>query len=140
MLENSITNSEALSDRCRICDLGYLRQLYRKATHQIGYRCPGEPVKQYLAKGGHPEETEGKQCLCNGLLATIGLGQVRKNSDELPLVTAGEEALNLSRFIQGDKHYSADDVINSLLNQHIDGHVQNFSMAIDKVRIPNNLE
>ena len=63
----------------RPCDIGYLRQPYCAADGadgSIGYRCPAEPVATYVAKGGLAADTVGRRCLCNGLLAAIGLGQV----------------------------------------------------------------
>jgi len=46
--------------RVRICDLGYLRHLYRKADGTVGYRCPSEPVADYLRKGGQEADTSGR--------------------------------------------------------------------------------
>jgi hypothetical protein len=39
-------------ERERVCDLGALRVAYADEDGTIGYRCRGEPVDQYLAKGG----------------------------------------------------------------------------------------
>ena len=101
---------------CRICDLGCLREVYAKEGGGVGYRCPGEPEDKYLKKGGAFEATVGKQCLCNGLMATIGLGQVRGEYVEPALVTAGEDATGLSRFIKrGEKRYRAVDVLDIIL-------------------------
>ena len=69
-LSDSQINSAA---RERLCDLGYLRHAYRKADGTIGYRCPAEPVEDFVRKGGTLEETHGRECVCNGLVATIGL-------------------------------------------------------------------
>ena len=64
------------TNRCRVCDLGYLRHPYRKEDGTLGYRCPAEPVANYIRKGGQEQDAQGRKCVCNGLLATIGLGQV----------------------------------------------------------------
>ncbi len=113
--------SETLSEpgvyaaRERICDLGHLRQLYRKSDGTVGYRCPGEPVEDYLRKGGKIGDTVGRKCLCNGLLATVGLGQWRANGPEPALVTAGNEVAHLARFCRADGDpYTAADVIGYL--------------------------
>jgi NAD(P)H-dependent flavin oxidoreductase YrpB (nitropropane dioxygenase family) len=37
--------------RPRLCDLGYLRVPYEKPGGGVGYRCPAEPVDDYLRKG-----------------------------------------------------------------------------------------
>ena len=78
--------------RARLCDLSYLRQPYERGDGTVGYRCAAEPVHMYVRKGGAVEDTVGRKCLCNGLTATIGLGQHRKDGyDEDPLVTLGED-------------------------------------------------
>lgn len=102
--------------RRRVCDLGYLRQSYWRPDGEVGYRCPAEPIERYLAKGGAIEETVGKRCLCNGLLATIGLGQVRPEGVEPPIVTAGEDFSFLPHVLPEDStSYSAADVLDYLL-------------------------
>jgi nitronate monooxygenase len=106
----------ALIARERVCDLGYLRVAYRTPGAKIRYRCPGEPVEAYVRKGGHLEDTVGRRCLCNGLTAAIGLGQVRPNGDvEPPLVTSGDDLQIIGQFLQGKTRYSAQDVVNWLL-------------------------
>jgi nitronate monooxygenase len=103
--------------RPRICDLGYLRHLYRKEDGTVGYRCPAEPAAMFVLKGGSLAETHGRKCVCNGLPATVGLGQVRGQADtELPLVTAGDDIERLAEFLSpGRDSYSAADVIRLLL-------------------------
>lgn len=64
-------NPAAGVTRERVCDLGYLREAYVGPDGRIGYRCAGEPEAAYLKKGGKPENTEGRQCLCNALLAAM---------------------------------------------------------------------
>ena len=81
----------------------------------MGYRCPAGPRKSYLSKGGTPEEAEGKQCLCNGLLATIGMGQTRRGTKVQPLVTWGEDMSFLQPILGDSKsQYTASDVIEYL--------------------------
>lgn len=103
----------------RVCDLGYLRQGYKKADGSCGWRCPAEPVEDFTKKGGSAEQTAGRVCLCNGLMATVGLGQVRGedgSEPELPLVTSGDEVATIARFLKpGAKSYAAADVVEYLL-------------------------
>ena len=102
--------------RKRICDLGYLRDAYSRGEKGIGYRCASEPEEQFIAKGGAPEELPGRECLCNSLLATVGLGQLREEGAvEPPLLTSGDEAANLAAFLGGRTHYAAADVVRWLL-------------------------
>src|SRR5690606_15546205 len=49
-MEGTLSDETLYQQRTRICDLGYLRRAYRKADGSIGYRCPGEPVEDYLRK------------------------------------------------------------------------------------------
>jgi NAD(P)H-dependent flavin oxidoreductase YrpB (nitropropane dioxygenase family) len=102
--------------RERVCDLGYLRVAYRTAEGALGYRCPGEPVEAYVAKGGLREDTVGRVCLCNGLLATIGQGQVRAGGAvEPPIITGGDDLVTITTFLAGRTRYSAADVLDYLL-------------------------
>jgi NAD(P)H-dependent flavin oxidoreductase YrpB (nitropropane dioxygenase family) len=102
----------ALRARARVCDLGYLRRPYHDAAGRLGYRCAGEPVQTYLHKGGDEADTANKLCLCNQLLATIGLAQERDTGVELPLLTAGEELSEIARFVGPlQSSYTAGDVI-----------------------------
>ncbi|HEY5481327.1 MAG TPA: nitronate monooxygenase [Verrucomicrobiae bacterium] len=104
-------------NRPRICDLGYLRHPYRKTDGTVGYRCPAEPLKNFLQKGGILADIQGRKCVCNGLPATVGLGQVRpKSGAELPLVTAGDDVADIAQFLKpGRDSYSAQDVLDRLL-------------------------
>ena len=111
-----LTGTNALSDdRERICDLGYLRSAYRRHDGRIGYRCPAEPVQDWVSKGGDPAATEGRKCLCNGLLANVSLGQRRAEAREKGLVTAGNTMAAMQKFLHGRAHYSANDVIDYLI-------------------------
>jgi NAD(P)H-dependent flavin oxidoreductase YrpB (nitropropane dioxygenase family) len=102
--------------RPRVCDLGYLRNPHRRGDGTIGYRCASEPDEQFVAKGGAPEETPGRKCLCNGLFSTVGLGQRREDGAvEPPLVTSGDDLVRLAEFLGGRTHYSAADAVRWLL-------------------------
>ncbi len=118
-LPGTLSDAKSLPPRERLCDLGYLRHAYRKPDGTIGYRCPAEPVEDFIRKGGKLEETQGRECVCNGLVGTIGLPQVNvENVSGLPLVTAGNEIANVARFLPpGRDSYTAAEVIRLLLNQ-----------------------
>ncbi|WP_022850774.1 nitronate monooxygenase [Limisalsivibrio acetivorans] len=111
--------------RPRICNLGYLRTLFRKEDGTVGYRCPAEPVKAYIAKGGPVEETEGRKCLCNGLLANIGHASEYMNGYiEKPLVTAGSYFELIKEYIsRGEYNFGASDVIETILGEREPGTV-----------------
>ena len=116
-LEGTTSAANIYDQRNRICDLGYLREPYAAGDGQIGYRCSAEPVENYVAKGGKTEDTVGRKCLCNTLLANIGHAQVRKNGSVEPaLVTVGDDLNTIAQFISpGRSSYSAADVVASLL-------------------------
>ncbi|HOW68027.1 MAG TPA: nitronate monooxygenase [Candidatus Paceibacterota bacterium] len=116
-LENTLSEKSAYDTRHRVCDLGYLRRLYRKPDGTVGYRCPAEPVDVFLRKGGILEDTVGRKCICNGLPATVGLGQLRSGSTpELPLLTAGDDWASVAEFLKpGCDTYTAADVVERLL-------------------------
>lgn len=116
-MRGTVSDPEIYAARRRVCDLGYLRHAYRKLDGTLGYRCPAEPENQFILKGGVQEETVGRKCVCNGLLATIDLGQLQSEFTlEPPLLTAGDDAVGLNRFISANKPgYTAADVIGYLL-------------------------
>ncbi len=117
-MAGTMSEADVYASRDRICDLGYLRSAYRKEDGSVGWRCPSEPVKEYLRKGGDEAETCGRKCLCNALMANIGLGQVRRRTGtrELPLVTSGDDVANVARFLRpGTTTYRAADVVAHLL-------------------------
>lgn len=116
-LENTLSETSVYDQRVRTCDLGYLREPYKKSDATIGYRCASEPIRTYVAKKGLEEETIGRKCLCNSLMANIGLGQRRRDDHtEPPLVTIGDDVSTVGQFIeQGKQSYSALDVIERLL-------------------------
>ncbi len=115
--EGTLTEPEVYQSRERICDLGFLRTLYKRPDGKLGYRCAAEPVEDYVRKGGDIKDTENRNCLCNGLGATAGYSQTRKDGKpEPPIVTSGDDLPNVTQFMPpGETHYTAKDVIQSLL-------------------------
>ncbi|HVZ79165.1 MAG TPA: nitronate monooxygenase [bacterium] len=118
-LEGTHSEKEDYEARTKVCDLGYLRQVFKRWNGTIGYRCPGEPEEVFLQKEGDPAEIEGRKCLCNGLMANIGLAQMRKDGGaEKPLVTSGDDIARIRMFVgQGKRSYGAQDVIRYLLGE-----------------------
>lgn len=116
-LEDTMSDQPVYDKRTRVCDLGYLRTAYRIDEDTVGWRCPSEPVGDYLRKGGDEADTVGRKCVCNALMAGIGLGQVQKNGEpELPLITSGDDVAHVARFLApGADGYTAADVIEYLL-------------------------
>ncbi len=115
-LAGTIAEPSVYQARTRVCDLGYLREAYRTDDGTIGFRCAAEPVSAYVRKGGAIEDTIGRKCICNALVANIGLGQWRGRAPEPGIVTSGDDLAGLTRFMPpGSTRYAAADVIATLL-------------------------
>ena len=91
-IRGTATDPEVYEARSRKCDLGYLRSPFLRPDGGIGYRCSAEPIKTFEFKGGAEGEAENVKCLCNALMANIGLGQVRWATYHEPaLLTLGSD-------------------------------------------------
>ena len=112
-LEGTLSESNIYDNRPRVCNQGALRTPYKKADGSIGYRCAGEPRETYIAKGGKAEDTVGRMCICNGLIATAGLGDL----GEPEIVTIGDDVGFLSHVMTNiHSSYSAIDAIRYILS------------------------
>ena len=118
-LRDTPSDPDVFGARPRICDIGYFRQPFLRPDGGVGYRCPGEPLVHYAEKGGSPEEAVLQRCLCNGLLASAGLGQIQSGRDlEKALVPAGEDVGQIRRFLRrGQRLFTAREVIDDLLRE-----------------------
>lgn len=118
-LNGTSSDTGVYQARKRVCDLGYLREPYATENGGIGYRCASEPVATYVAKGGKVEDTVGRKCLCNALLANIGHAQTRKDATAEPaLVTVGDDLNSVVQFLEpGRTSYAAADVVRALLSK-----------------------
>ena len=112
-LEGTLSDADVRTGRERICDLGYLRTLVRRDDGTVGYRCPSEPVDAYVRKGGDAADTEGRVCLCNGLLATAGFPQRRGDGvEELPVLTLGADLAAVEELLADHPEgWGAGDVV-----------------------------
>lgn len=117
-MEGTLSEPEVYQARKRICDLGFLRELYLREDGTIGYRCAAEPEAAFVAKGGKMEEAVGRKCLCNGLVANVGMPQPLANGTVEPcLITLGDDFTEAGRFCAaGSLDYSAADVVRILLS------------------------
>ena len=88
------------------------REPFRREDGRIDYRCAGEPVEAYVGKGGAVEETEGRKCLCNALMANVGHAQVRDDgAAERALITIGSDLAPVRTLLGDRPGYSAADVV-----------------------------
>lgn len=114
-LEESLSEPNIYAERHRACDLRYLCETYRKENGSVGYRCSAEPIDDYAKKGGKQEDTVGRKCLCNALMANVDLGGI----GELPLITLGDDYAKKGFFervcSKENLDYTAADAIRVLL-------------------------
>lgn len=116
-LAGTLSDPALYAARTRVCDLGYLREAYRTEAGTVGFRCPAEPVSVYRSKGGAIEDTVGRKCICNALIASVGLGQIRGRGVEPGIVTSGDDLAGVTRFLPpGSTRYTAADVIARILD------------------------
>jgi len=115
----TLSEKDVYENRNRVCDLGYLREAYEKEDGSLGWRCASEPVKAFLRKGGTEEGAQGRKCLCNSLMANIGMPQVRKGHNvELPLLTSGYDLTAIKKIVKsGELTYTAGEVLDFLLGK-----------------------
>ncbi len=116
-LPGTLGDDEVYAARPRVCDLGYLRVPYQRPGGRVGYRCPAEPVSVYVRKGGAAGDTAGRRCLCNGLLATVGLAQrTAAGAAEPAVLTLGQDLAFLPALVAAaGPGFGAADVVAYLL-------------------------
>jgi len=76
----------------------------------------------YFEEGGfkdRPFAAEGRECLCNELMANLGMPQLRPDGfQEPPLLTGGDDVERLSCFLgSGVTRYTAADVVSCLRDE-----------------------
>jgi nitronate monooxygenase len=91
------------------CKHGYLVQDYWKSDGSIGFRCSAEPVEIYKRKGGKEEDTKGKVCLCEGLIATVA-GHA---GGDPAIITLGKDLSSVKEIMRNkeDGMYSAEEAV-----------------------------
>jgi nitronate monooxygenase len=124
-LHDTLSDQQIYESRRRICDIGLLQQVGLSKPGDDGVRtlfqrCAAAPVAGYMNKRGLERNTEDRRCLCNGLLACVGLGQVKQQQgewkEEPAIVTLGNHLDGIRRLSrQGQTHYWAKDVVADIL-------------------------
>lgn len=104
--------------RPRLCDLSYLRTPVVDEQGKVRYVCASEPDHKYLDKGGDAADLVDRLCLCNGLMAAVGLGQERADGYvEAPLLTLGSSGAGVAEMLQRfPDGWSAADLVDTLLH------------------------
>lgn len=124
-LPATLSERQVFETRERVCDIGLLQQLGLDKTSEDGtrtlfQRCPAGPIDTYIKRRGLERNTEERKCLCNGLLACVGLGQMRgrlgQPTEEPAIVTLGDHLDGIRRLSrQGQMRYWAKDVVTDIL-------------------------
>jgi NAD(P)H-dependent flavin oxidoreductase YrpB (nitropropane dioxygenase family) len=116
-LPGTVGEQSVYEARPRLCDLGYLRSSHISDEGKVSYRCAAEPKDPFLKKGGEEPELDGRICLCNGLMAAIGLGQQRPDGyEEAPLLTLGATTGDVEAMLKDfPTGWSARDVVARLV-------------------------
>ncbi len=117
-VEGTLSEEEIYESRRRRCNIAHLVKPYQTPTGKIGFRCPAEPGKAYIQKGGDPEDTRGSMCICNGLASTAGYPQRDKLGLEPPVITLGDDVGSILRVPRReDGSYTAKDALAYLLGK-----------------------
>ncbi len=124
-LKGTLAEDEVYEARRRTCDIGLLQQRGLSKPDQDGtrtlfQRCAAAPVDSYVENRGIERNTEERRCLCNGLLASVGLGQVKTVNgewiEEPAIVTLGNRLDGVRRLSrQGQTTYHVQDVVADIL-------------------------
>ena len=124
-LEGTLADETVFAARRRVCDIGLLqrRGLSKPAadgTRRLFQRCRAAPLPDFAGKRGLQRNTGGQRCLCNGLLACVGLGQLSHQDgdpiEEPAIVTLGNDldgVRRLSRY--GQARYWVRDIVPDIL-------------------------
>ncbi len=112
-LPGTLSEEAVYLARHRSCNQRGLATPHQLPNGEIVYRCSAERVKDYLAKGGDENDAIGARCICNGLIATTGLG----DPGEPAIVTLGDD-VNFLRYLTETEHstYTAAQAMAYLLD------------------------
>jgi len=110
-LDNTLSDSVIYENEIRQCDKGFLVSFYIDDKGHIHSRCSAEPIDSYLKKGGKIDDITNVRCLCNGLLSTVGKGDIDRHA----IITLGDDLSFLKHLMScAEDSYSVDDVIKYL--------------------------
>lgn len=116
MLKHTLSEKIDHLERKRVCNIGLLREVSKTADGKLVYRCPAENEEAFARKGGDSSRSAEARCLCNALLANIGLGMKYAGGYlEKPLLTVGNQLESLRQLVlKAGMDYTAGDVLRYL--------------------------
>lgn len=117
-LPGTIADPAVFEERERICNVGGFKEPAMLGDGRLVYRCSAEPSDTYVKLGGKPEETEGRKCLCNGLLSAVGMAQTYNDGyEEPPLMTMGDDTSFVHQLMKTEEDgWTAQDAVRYLQN------------------------
>jgi hypothetical protein len=126
-MEGTLSEKSVRDSWNKKCDQGALVTPYTKDPNNLdflnntGYRCPAEPLDDFLRKGGDIDLTTDVTCLCNGLLNTAGLVNANKlphGQHTAPTITTGDDLAFLPDVMPNENSsYGAADAMDHLLSK-----------------------
>jgi hypothetical protein len=125
-LPGTLADETVFAARRRVCDIGLLQQrgltkADAQGSRRLFQRCPAAPVSDFVNKRGLERNTEARRCLCNGLLACVGLAQTTgsngEKAEEPAIVTLGNHLDGVRRLSRnGQTPYWARDAVADILD------------------------
>ena len=126
-LKGTLAEEAVYASRKRVCDIALLQQrgldkADANGNRRILQRCPAGPLDAFVRDRGLPQNAEGKRCLCNGLLSTVGLAQALTRDGattfEPAIVTLGNHLEGVRRLSSnGQWVYWAKDAVDDILGE-----------------------
>jgi nitronate monooxygenase len=124
-LAGTLADEKVYAERRRVCDIGLLQQRGlgkpdEDGARRLFQRCPAAPLDDFISKRGLPLNATGRRCLCNGLLAGVGLGQAGlqngEQAEEPAIITLGNDLDGIRRLSrQGQTPYYVHDVVTDII-------------------------
>lgn len=109
----NLTDRDQLALRTPKCTHGALVEVCIDEKGHDFYRCPAEPIKDYLRKGGNIEKTKGVVSLCNGLFGNSQIG----GPGEIPTQTYSSKFAFIRELLTDENgDYGVEDAMNYLLS------------------------
>ncbi len=121
IVRETISERDIYESEIRLCNQGALVSCYRLPDGSIGYRCPSEPIVDYLRKGGKIEDTIGRSCLCGSLMEATEdcadcVPTATRHPKHSPVVTMGVDTGFLRDLMPNENGgYSVEDAIRHLM-------------------------
>lgn len=115
-LDGSLSEEDVYVGRPPACQMGGLLTFYEDVNGRVGSRCASEPVAAYVRKGGKIEDTVGRKCLCQGLVAWAGVPTTRNDGFVEPTIaTFGRDTSSAIHLLSIHGRYSVADAIRFIM-------------------------